>query len=96
MSIERQSQNASDPEPVWQVEILPTQAKPPPRGSGLIRSVIAIAVVAGATGLLALLLAFAATIALIALPVALIAGLSAWLGIKWRAAHRRPRDGSVS
>ncbi len=94
MRRQRQTDQDHDHETVWAVEILPAEpnsrsgpATPP--GSSLMRSVISIAVVAGVIGLLALMLAFAATVALIAVPVAIGAGLIAWLGMKWRAARGR-------
>lgn len=92
--MERQRPTAQDRETVWEVEILsaesnPRSGRPTPAGSSLMRSVISIAVVTGVIGVLALMLAFAATIALIAVPVAIGAGLIAWLGMKWRAARGR-------
>lgn len=92
--MERQRPTAEDRETVWQVEIVSAEPNPrsrpaTPAGSSLMRTVVSIAVVAGAIGLLALMLAFAATIALIAVPVAIGAGLIAWLGMKWRAARGR-------
>ncbi|MDW8443567.1 MAG: hypothetical protein RML45_04105 [Acetobacteraceae bacterium] len=53
------------------------------------RSLVGIAFVAGVLGLLALMVAVAATIALIALPVAVGAGLIAWLGLTWRTRRGR-------
>lgn len=92
--MERQRPTSEDRETVWAVEILSAEPSPQPGrtappSSSLMRSVISIALVAGVIGLLALLLAFAATIALIAVPVAVGAGLIAWLGMKWRAARGR-------
>lgn len=92
--MQRQRPTTQDRETVWEVEILSAEPNPrsgraAPTRSGLISGVISIAVVAGAIGILALMLAFAATIALIAVPVAIGAGLIAWLGMKWRAARGR-------
>jgi hypothetical protein len=53
--------------------------------SPFLRTAILVAVFGAGLGLLALLVAFAATIALIAVPAALVAGLAAWVGMRWRA-----------
>ncbi|MCU0983920.1 MAG: hypothetical protein MUC89_03115 [Acetobacteraceae bacterium] len=53
--------------------------------SPFLRSAILVAVIGAGLGLLALLVAFAATIALIAVPAAIVAGLAAWIGMRWRA-----------
>ncbi len=92
--MERQRPITEDRETAWQVEIVssrPNLRSGPaaPAGSRLMRTLISIAIVSGAIGLLAMMLAFAATIALIAVPVAVGAGLVAWLGMKWRAARGR-------
>jgi len=57
-------------------------AKPLPP---LLRTVIMVAAIAAGLGLLALLVMFAATVALVAVPAALVAGGAAWLGMRWRA-----------
>jgi hypothetical protein len=53
--------------------------------SPFLRTMIMVAAVAAAFGLLALLVVFAATVALIAVPAALVAGGAAWIGMRWRA-----------
>jgi hypothetical protein len=52
--------------------------------SPFLRTAILVAVFGAGLALLALLVAFAATIALIAVPAALVAGLAAWIGMRWR------------
>lgn len=51
----------------------------------ILRAIIMVAAIAAGFGLLALLVMFAATVALIAIPAALLAGGAAWLGLRWRA-----------
>lgn len=95
--MERRNDDRTDRGTVWQVEILPPEshrgrgAFPPgtPPSGAVMRTLISIAVVAAVLGLLAVMVAFAATIALVAVPVALGAGLLAWLGMKWRRLRRR-------
>ncbi len=92
--MERKRPVAEQRETAWQVEIVSAtpnvrSGSAAPAGSRLIRTLVSIAIIAGAIGLLAMMLAFAATIALIAVPVAVGAGLIAWLGMKWRAARGR-------
>lgn len=95
--MERRTGDRTERETVWQVEILPPDPRrahgaPPPGAApsgGAMRTLLTIAVVAGALGLLAVMVAFAATIALVAVPVALGAGLVAWLGMKWRGLRGR-------
>ena len=53
--------------------------------SPVLRTVMMVAAVSAAFGLLALLVMFAATVALIAVPAALVAGGAAWLGLRVRA-----------
>jgi hypothetical protein len=53
--------------------------------SPFLRSAILVAVIGAGLGILALLVAFAATVALIAVPAAIVAGLAAWVGMRWRA-----------
>lgn len=48
-----------------------------------------VAAVAAGLGILALLVVFAATVALVAVPVALGAALVAWAGVKWREFQTR-------
>lgn len=92
--MERKRPVAEERETAWQVEIVSAarnshSGSAAPAGASLMRTVVSIAIVSGVIGLLALMLAFAATIALIAVPVAVGAGLVAWLGTKWRAARGR-------
>lgn len=80
----------------WQVEVLPAEGRGrggarPPEGSRALRTVVLVAAVAAGLGALALLVVFAATIALIAVPVALGAALAAWGGVKWREFQARRR-----
>lgn len=90
-------QRDRDEDRTWQVEVLPAgqderRGAPPPQGSRALRTVVLVAAIAAGLGVLALLVVFAATVALIAVPVALGAGLLAWAGAKWRAyAARRGR-----
>lgn len=53
--------------------------------SPFLRTLVMIAAIAAGFGLLALLVMFAATVALIAVPAALVAGFGVWLGMRWRA-----------
>lgn len=53
--------------------------------SPFLRGAILVAVIGAGLGLLALLVAFAATVALIAVPAAIVAGIAAWVGMRWRA-----------
>jgi hypothetical protein len=82
-------QRDRDEDRTWQVEVLPAgqddRREPPPRGSRALGTVVLIGAIAAGLGILALLVVFAATIALIAVPVALGAGLIAWAGTRWRA-----------
>jgi hypothetical protein len=59
----------------------PTAQPLPP----LLRTMIMVAAIAAGIGLLALLVMFAATVALVAVPAALVAGGVAWLGMRWRS-----------
>jgi hypothetical protein len=83
-----------DEDRTWQVEVLPAgqderqneqRGGAPPQGSRALGTVVLIGAIAAGLGILALLVVFAATIALIAVPVALGAALIAWAGTKWRA-----------
>lgn len=83
------------------IEIIPPRDGGDARGSGqpnasgmapgqkplspFLRSAILVAVIGAGLGLLALLVAFAATVALIAVPAAIVAGIAAWVGMRWRA-----------
>jgi hypothetical protein len=83
-------QRDRDEERVWQVEVLPPsgdrrRGAPPPRGSRALATLTLVAAIAAGIGILALLVVFAATIAMIAVPVAVGAALIAWAGTKWRA-----------
>ncbi|WP_439580154.1 hypothetical protein, partial [Elioraea sp.] len=83
-------QGDRDKDETWQVEVLPAERRqgagaPPPQGSRVLGTVILVAAIAAGLGILALLVVFAATIALIAVPVALGAALLAWAGVKWRS-----------
>lgn len=84
-------QRDRDEDRTWQVEVLPageegrTGAPPPRPGSRVLGTVVLVAAIAAGLGILALLVVFAATIALIAVPVAIGAALIAWAGTKWRA-----------
>lgn len=77
----------------WEVEVLPADRRgpggPPPQGSRVLRTPVVVAAIAAGLGILALLVVFAATIALVAVPVALGAALIAWAGVKWRAFQTR-------
>lgn len=77
----------------WQVEVLPAEGRgrdgAPPPGSHALRTVVLVAAVAAGLGILALLVVFAATVALVAVPVALGAALVAWAGVKWREFQTR-------
>jgi hypothetical protein len=90
-------QRDRDEDRVWQVEVLPAsgdrrRGTPLPRGSRALATVTLVAAIAAGLGILALLVVFAATIAMIAVPVAVGAALIAWAGTKWRAyAARRDR-----
>lgn len=83
------------------IEIIPPRHEGDARGSGqphasgmapgqkplspFLRSAILVAVIGAGLGLLAVLVAFAATVALIAVPAAIVAGIAAWVGMRWRA-----------
>lgn len=87
-------QRDRDEDRIWQVEVLPAaeegrRGAPPPQGSRPLGTVVLVAAIAAGLGILALLVVFAATIALIAVPVALGAALIAWAGTKWRAYSAR-------
>ncbi len=56
-------------------------ARPP---SPVVRTAILVAALAAGMGLLALLVVFAATVALVAVPAAIVAGVAAWIGLRWR------------
>lgn len=77
----------------WQVEVLPARGRgsdrQPPRGSRVLRTAVLVAAIAAGLGVLALLVVFAATVALVAVPVALGAALVAWAGVKWRSFQAR-------
>ncbi|TQF84839.1 hypothetical protein FK498_01250 [Elioraea sp. Yellowstone] len=77
----------------WEVEVLPAdragRREAPPPGSRVLRTAVLVAAIAAGLGILALLVAFAATVALVAVPVALGAMLVAWAGVKWRSFQAR-------
>ncbi|WP_337877222.1 hypothetical protein [Elioraea sp.] len=77
----------------WEVEVLPAdradRREAPPQGSRVLRTALLVAAIAAGLGILALLVVFAATVALVAVPVALGAALVAWAGVKWRSFQAR-------
>jgi 4-amino-4-deoxy-L-arabinose transferase-like glycosyltransferase len=82
-------QGDRDENRTWEVEVLPTgqgeRRGTPPLGSRVLGTVVLIGAIAAGLAVLALLVVFAATVALIAMPVALGAALIVWAGTKWRA-----------
>lgn len=89
-------------EETWVVEVLPAEDRrrrggqqTPPQGSRALGTVVLVAAVAAGLGVLALLVVFAATVALVAVPVALGAALIAWASVKWRAWQARRGGGDA-
>jgi hypothetical protein len=89
-------------EETWVVEVLPAEDRRrqggqqvPPQGSRALGTVVLVAAIAAGLGILALLVVFAATVALVAVPVALGAALIAWASVKWRAWQARRGGGGA-
>lgn len=89
-------------EETWVVEVLPAEDRwrhggqqVPPQGSRALGTVVLVAAVAAGLGILALMVVFAATVALVAVPVALGAALIAWASVKWRAWQTRRGGGGA-
>jgi hypothetical protein len=82
-------QRDRDENRTWEVEVLPTGQNgrwgTPRPGSRVLGTVVLVGAIAGGLAMLALLVLFAAAVALIAVPVALGAALIVWAGTKWRA-----------
>ncbi|WP_144182713.1 hypothetical protein [Elioraea rosea] len=89
-----------DRQQIHVIEIIPPGAKPGEernafreatsaqtirQPSPLLRTTILVAALAAGMGLLALLVVFAATVALVAVPAAIVAGIAAWVGLRWRS-----------
>lgn len=89
-------------EETWVVEVLPAEDRrrqggqqAPPQGPRALSTVVLVAAVAAGLGILALMVVFAATVALVAVPVALGAALIAWASVKWRAWQARRGGGGA-